>query len=225
MAHCPTTPAGNPRQVAGENRPATRGVLLRYPAPVLGADPGWPAPQFQKSVWAKLSELAWGEVTSYGAHRHRDRTSGGRAGGRRGDQSEPGPDSGARATACSPPAGRSPGTAAVQGVRTKAWLLDHEGIIHSTTSAAGHRAASDHEFQFAGRDLAQRDAGPGRPGQQASRRRRDRSRRVSSARTKRALALLVEVVQRPAPPLVVVGDDAEEQAAPGRDRAQPRVRL
>jgi methylated-DNA-[protein]-cysteine S-methyltransferase len=86
---------------------------------------------FQKSVWAKLSELGWGEVTSYGAL---GTATGHPAAGRA---------VGAAIRANPVPilvpchrvlaaGGKITGYNRGQGVATKAWLLDHEGIIHST---------------------------------------------------------------------------------------------
>ncbi len=97
----------------------------RFSVPVAAA-----GTMFQKSVWAKLAELGWGEVTSYGAlgtaigHPAAGRAVGGAI------RANPVPilvpchrvlTSGGKIT------GYSRG----QGVTTKAWLLDHEGIIHS----------------------------------------------------------------------------------------------
>lgn len=89
---------------------------------------------FQRAVWAKLGELGWGEVSSYGAiGLATGRATAGRAVGGA-VRANPIPiivpchrvlAVGGKIT------GYSPG----QGVPTKVWLLDHEGIIHATRAA------------------------------------------------------------------------------------------
>ena len=84
---------------------------------------------FQRAVWAKLRELDWGEVTSYGAigdatgHSGAGRAVGGAI------AANPMPiivpchrvlAAGGKIT------GYSPGA----GIPTKEWLLNHEGIVH-----------------------------------------------------------------------------------------------
>lgn len=87
--------------------------------------------EFQREVWAKLSQLGWGEITSYGAiGAATGRATAGRAVGGA-IAANPIPifvpchrvlASGGKIT------GYSPGA----GIATKVWLLDHEGIIHRT---------------------------------------------------------------------------------------------
>lgn len=89
---------------------------------------------FQKSVWKKLAELGWGEVTQYGdIARATGRPLGGRAVGGA-IRANPIPiiipchrvlSAGGLIT------GYSHGA----GILTKAWLLDHEGVVHAIRTA------------------------------------------------------------------------------------------
>lgn len=90
---------------------------------------------FQLAVWMKLGELGWGEVTSYGAiGLATGRATAGRAvGGALRANPVPIIVPCHRVLAAG---GKITGYSAGQGVPTKVWLLDHEGIIH-TTRAAG----------------------------------------------------------------------------------------
>ncbi|HEY9477801.1 MAG TPA: methylated-DNA--[protein]-cysteine S-methyltransferase [Microbacteriaceae bacterium] len=107
------------------------GTRRRFSVPVRAA--GTP---FQKSVWAKLADLGWGEVTSYGAlgtatgHPAAGRAVGGAI------RANPVPI----LVPCHrvlASGGKITGYSRGQGVTTKAWLLDHEGIIHSTRAPQG----------------------------------------------------------------------------------------
>jgi methylated-DNA-[protein]-cysteine S-methyltransferase len=91
--------------------------------------------EFQRSVWEQLVELQWGEVVSYGdLGRATGRPTAGRAvGGAVGANPIPiivpchrvlGVD------------GRITGYSGGEGIPTKAWLLEHEGIAHSTPAVA-----------------------------------------------------------------------------------------
>jgi methylated-DNA-[protein]-cysteine S-methyltransferase len=102
------------------------GTRHRFSVPVRAAGTA-----FQKSVWAKLTELGWGEVTSYGAlgtaagHPAAGRAVGGAI------RANPVPI----LVPCHrvlASGGNITGYSRGQGVTTKAWLLDHEGVIHST---------------------------------------------------------------------------------------------
>lgn len=97
-----------------------------------------PGTRFQRAVWEQLVRLAFGEVVSYGElGRRTGRRSAGRAiGGAVGANPVPlivpchrvlGSD------------GRITGYSGGQGIPTKAWLLDHEGIAHRTPAAAAER--------------------------------------------------------------------------------------
>jgi methylated-DNA-[protein]-cysteine S-methyltransferase len=91
--------------------------------------------EFQRSVWEQLVDLQWGEVVSYGdLGRATGRPTAGRAvGGAVGANPIPiivpchrvlGVD------------GRITGYSGGEGIPTKAWLLEHEGIAHSTPAPA-----------------------------------------------------------------------------------------
>ncbi len=84
---------------------------------------------FQKAVWAELAELAFGEVTSYGElGRATGRPSAGRAvGGAVGANPVPIIIPCHRVLASNR---RITGYSGGNGIPTKVWLLDHEGIVH-----------------------------------------------------------------------------------------------
>lgn len=90
---------------------------------------------FQKSVWSRLRELGWGEVTSYGdIGLATGRPSAGRAvGGAIRANPIPILIPCHRVLAVG---GRITGYSSGAGIPTKLWLLDHEGIIHATRSAS-----------------------------------------------------------------------------------------
>jgi methylated-DNA-[protein]-cysteine S-methyltransferase len=90
---------------------------------------------FQQSVWAELRQLAWGEVASYGSvGLATGRPTAGRAvGGAVGANPIPIIVPCHRILASD---GRITGYSGGNGVPTKAWLLDHEGIVHRTVVAA-----------------------------------------------------------------------------------------
>lgn len=90
---------------------------------------------FQRAVWERLMQLRWGEVVSYGElGQATGRATAGRAvGGAVGANPVPiivpchrvlGSD------------GRITGYSGGEGVRTKSWLLEHEGIPHSVPADA-----------------------------------------------------------------------------------------
>jgi methylated-DNA-[protein]-cysteine S-methyltransferase len=85
--------------------------------------------EFQRSVWARLATLGFGEVISYGAlGSDIGRVGSGRAiGGAVGANPVPIIIGCHRVLATT---GRITGYSAGQGIPTKAWLLDHEGIVH-----------------------------------------------------------------------------------------------
>ncbi|TFB72686.1 methylated-DNA--[protein]-cysteine S-methyltransferase [Cryobacterium glaciale] len=85
--------------------------------------------EFQRSVWARLATLNFGDVISYGALGSAiGRTGSGRAiGGAVGANPVPIIIGCHRVLASS---GQITGYSAGQGIPTKAWLLDHEGILH-----------------------------------------------------------------------------------------------
>jgi methylated-DNA-[protein]-cysteine S-methyltransferase len=85
--------------------------------------------EFQRSVWARLTTLGFGEVISYGALGNEiGRAGSGRAiGGAVGANPVPIIIGCHRVLATS---GQITGYSAGQGIPTKAWLLDHEGIVH-----------------------------------------------------------------------------------------------
>ncbi|MEO6504939.1 MAG: methylated-DNA--[protein]-cysteine S-methyltransferase [Terrimesophilobacter sp.] len=112
------------------------GTRHRFSVPVRAAGTA-----FQKSVWAKLGELRWGDVTSYGAlgtatgHPAAGRAVGGAI------RANPVPI----LVPCHrvlASGGKITGYSRGQGVSTKAWLLDHEGIIHSTRTPQLHTTSS-----------------------------------------------------------------------------------
>ncbi len=86
--------------------------------------------EFQKQIWSKLVELEWGEVASYGElGLATGRPTAGRAvGGAVGANPIPIIVPCHRVLASG---GRITGYSAGEGIATKAWLLDHEGIAHS----------------------------------------------------------------------------------------------
>ena len=85
--------------------------------------------EFQRSVWARLATLKFGDVISYGALGSEiGRVGSGRAiGGAVGANPVPIIIGCHRVLATS---GRITGYSAGQGITTKAWLLDHEKIAH-----------------------------------------------------------------------------------------------
>ena len=85
--------------------------------------------EFQRRVWALLATLNFGDVISYGALGNAiGRTGSGRAiGGAVGANPVPIIIGCHRVLASS---GQITGYSAGQGIPTKAWLLDHEGILH-----------------------------------------------------------------------------------------------
>jgi len=92
---------------------------------------------FQQSVWAQLRELGWGEVASYGSVGiATGRPTAGRAvGGAVGANPIPIIVPCHRILASN---GRITGYSGGNGIPTKAWLLDHEGIVHRTVGLNGH---------------------------------------------------------------------------------------
>jgi methylated-DNA-[protein]-cysteine S-methyltransferase len=85
--------------------------------------------QFQRSVWARLATMSFGDVISYGALGSEiGRVGSGRAiGGAVGANPVPIIIGCHRVLATS---GQITGYSAGQGIPTKAWLLDHEHIVH-----------------------------------------------------------------------------------------------
>jgi methylated-DNA-[protein]-cysteine S-methyltransferase len=100
------------------------GTRRRFDVPVAAAGTA-----FQKAVWAELSALDWGEVISYGQLGFATgRATAGRAvGGAVGANPVPLLVPCHRVLASG---GRITGYSAGNGVPTKVWLLDHEGIEH-----------------------------------------------------------------------------------------------
>jgi len=90
---------------------------------------------FQKAVWQQLSELGWGEVASYGSvGLATGRPTAGRAvGGAVGANPIPIIVPCHRILAGN---GKITGYSGGNGIPTKAWLLDHEGIVHHTVGFA-----------------------------------------------------------------------------------------
>ena len=86
---------------------------------------------FQQAVWAELSTLGWGEVASYGdVGLATGRPTAGRAvGGAVGANPIPIIVPCHRILAGN---GKITGYSGGNGIPTKAWLLDHEGIVHHT---------------------------------------------------------------------------------------------
>ncbi|MET4580829.1 methylated-DNA-[protein]-cysteine S-methyltransferase [Conyzicola nivalis] len=86
---------------------------------------------FQKAVWAQLRDLQWGEVASYGSvGLATGRATAGRAvGGAVGANPIPIIVPCHRILAGN---GKITGYSGGNGIPTKAWLLDHEGIVHHT---------------------------------------------------------------------------------------------
>ena len=97
---------------------------------------------FQQSVWAELRQLAWGEVASYGSvGLATGRPTAGRAvGGAVGANPIPIIVPCHRILASN---GRITGYSGGNGIPTKAWLLDHEGIVHRTVGLATVGLATD----------------------------------------------------------------------------------
>lgn len=91
--------------------------------------------EFQRAVWQQLDALEWGEVSSYGEiGLATGRATAGRAvGGAVGANPIPIIVPCHRVLASD---GRITGYSGGNGIPTKSWLLDHEGIAHSTPSAA-----------------------------------------------------------------------------------------
>jgi methylated-DNA-[protein]-cysteine S-methyltransferase len=96
---------------------------------------------FQQAVWAELSTLGWGEVASYGdVGLATGRATAGRAvGGAVGANPIPIIVPCHRILAGN---GKITGYSGGNGIPTKAWLLDHEGIVHRTVVPAGPPATS-----------------------------------------------------------------------------------
>jgi methylated-DNA-[protein]-cysteine S-methyltransferase len=92
--------------------------------------------EFQKAVWGQLSTLGWGEVASYGdVGLATGRATAGRAvGGAVGANPIPIIVPCHRILAGN---GKITGYSGGNGIPTKAWLLDHEGIVHRTVLASG----------------------------------------------------------------------------------------
>jgi len=88
---------------------------------------------FQQSVWAQLRQLGWGEVASYGSvGLATGRPTAGRAvGGAVGANPIPIIVPCHRILASN---GRITGYSGGNGIPTKAWLLDHEGIVHQSVA-------------------------------------------------------------------------------------------
>jgi len=121
---------------------------------------------FQRSVWQQLSGLGWGEVASYGSvGAATGRPTAGRAvGGAVGANPIPIIVPCHRILASN---GKITGYSGGNGIPTKAWLLDHEGIVHHTVgfgqSPTGDTlldAAREGEADTAGR-VADADDGAG----------------------------------------------------------------
>lgn len=91
--------------------------------------------EFQQAVWRELSALGWGEVASYGdVGLATGRATAGRAvGGAVGANPIPIIVPCHRILAGN---GKITGYSGGNGIPTKAWLLDHEGIVHRTVSPA-----------------------------------------------------------------------------------------
>jgi methylated-DNA-[protein]-cysteine S-methyltransferase len=89
---------------------------------------------FQRAVWKELAALAWGEVASYGTIGiATGRPTAGRAvGGAVGANPVPILVPCHRVLASD---GRITGYSGGNGIPTKVWLLDHEGIVHKTVSS------------------------------------------------------------------------------------------
>jgi methylated-DNA-[protein]-cysteine S-methyltransferase len=90
---------------------------------------------FQRAVWTELQQLGWGEVASYGSvGLATGRPTAGRAvGGAVGANPIPIIVPCHRILASD---GRITGYSGGNGIPTKAWLLDHEGIVHKTVGFA-----------------------------------------------------------------------------------------
>jgi methylated-DNA-[protein]-cysteine S-methyltransferase len=88
---------------------------------------------FQQAVWKELASLAWGEVASYGSIGiATGRPTAGRAvGGAVGANPVPILVPCHRVLASD---GRITGYSGGNGIPTKVWLLDHEGIVHKMVS-------------------------------------------------------------------------------------------
>jgi len=96
--------------------------------------------EFQQAVWRELSTLGWGEVASYGdVGLATGRPTAGRAvGGAVGANPVPIIVPCHRILAGN---GKITGYSGGDGIPTKAWLLDHEGIVHSTVRPSADRTA------------------------------------------------------------------------------------
>ena len=92
--------------------------------------------EFQRAVWEQLSALGWGEVASYGSvGLATGRPTAGRAvGGAVGANPIPIIVPCHRILAGN---GKITGYSGGNGIPTKAWLLDHEGIVHNTVGFGG----------------------------------------------------------------------------------------
>jgi methylated-DNA-[protein]-cysteine S-methyltransferase len=116
-------------RAARQLRSYFNGTRRRFNLPIrLGGTP------FQNSIWQKLSELGWGEVTTYG---ELGRSVGLPAAGR-----AVGGAIRANRIAILVPCHRVLGSAGTitgysqgAGIPTKSWLLDHEGTVHSVRTA------------------------------------------------------------------------------------------
>ncbi|WP_411701367.1 methylated-DNA--[protein]-cysteine S-methyltransferase [Conyzicola sp.] len=98
--------------------------------------------EFQKAVWSELSSLGWGEVASYGSiGAATGRATAGRAvGGAVGANPVPIIVPCHRILAGN---GKITGYSGGNGIPTKAWLLDHEGIVHRTVLASASASAGE----------------------------------------------------------------------------------
>lgn len=110
---------------------------------------------FQQSVWKQLTELGWGDVTTYGdIARVTGQPAGGRAvGGAVRANPIPVIIPCHRVLALG---GRITGYSHGSGVATKAWLLDHEGIVHATRTV-GHAFTTEEILGLPSPDLIQPD--------------------------------------------------------------------
>lgn len=102
-----------------------------------------PGTAFQQSVWQHLVEVQWGEVVTYGQlGRATGRPTAGRAvGGAIGANPVPILVPCHRVMGST---GRITGYSAGEGIPTKSWLLEHEGIAHTVPAGVDrHRTAVD----------------------------------------------------------------------------------
>lgn len=120
---------------------------------------------FQLAIWEQLVDLEWGEVVSYGdLGRATGRPTAGRAvGGAVGANPIPIIVPCHRVLASD---GRITGYSGGNGIPTKSWLLEHEGIAHSVPRVAadapvdlliGLDETADAERDVAERDVAERE--------------------------------------------------------------------